>query len=97
VTGGCNSDTKETIANIMDKNPQLVLGLGDYSYERNADCWLDYVNPIEEKMKIVLGNHEIPRDEDRDYFSENANEEFKERFTFQSSNIIPLPIIVFIL
>ncbi len=77
---GCNTDTKETIANFMDKNPQLVLGLGDYSYERTADCWLDYFNPVEEKVKIVLGNHEIPRDEERDYFSENANEEFKERF-----------------
>lgn len=81
---GCNSDTKETVANIMDKNPQLVLGLGDYSYERTPDCWLDYVNPIEEKMKIALGNHEIPRYEERDYFSEEANEEFKERFNLSN-------------
>jgi hypothetical protein len=46
---GCNSDTKETIANIMDKNPKFVLGLGDYSYESTADCWLDDINPVEEK------------------------------------------------
>jgi predicted phosphodiesterase len=77
---GCNSDTKETIANIMDKNPKFVLGLGDYSYESTADCWLDDINPVEEKMKVVLGNHEMPSGEERDYFSENANEEFKKRF-----------------
>ena len=80
---GCNLNTNETIHNIMDKNPELVLGLGDYSYKPTADCWLSYVKPIEEKMKIALGNHEIPRDERgerRDHLSESASEEFKERF-----------------
>src|SRR5918994_4436811 len=37
----CTSDTTDTVNNIVDKNPELVLGLGDYSYEDSADCWLD--------------------------------------------------------
>ena len=80
---GCNLSTNETIHNIIDKNPELVLGLGDYSYKPTADCWLDYVKPLEEKMKIVLGNHEIPsveRGDRRDHLSESAFTRFKERF-----------------
>ena len=83
VTGVVISVTNETIHNIIDKNPELVLGLGDYSYKPTADCWLDYVKPLEEKMKIVLGNHEIPsveRGDRGDNLSESAFTRFKERF-----------------
>jgi predicted phosphodiesterase len=55
---GCNSNTVNTVNSIQNQNPQLVLGLGDYSYQSTADCWLDRVDPIDEKMKIAIGNHE---------------------------------------
>ncbi len=55
----CTSDTEDTVNNILDKNPELVLGLGDYSYEDTADCWLDIIQPIDNIMKIAIGNHEI--------------------------------------
>ena len=42
------------------------MGLGDYSYESTADCWLDVIKPIDRqnngldgKMEIAIGNHEI--------------------------------------
>jgi hypothetical protein len=55
----CNSKSKNSVNNIIDKNPELVLGLGDYSYNRtSSDCWLKIVDPIDEKMKITIGNHE---------------------------------------
>jgi hypothetical protein len=54
----CSPDTKKMIDNIIDKNPQLVLGLGDYSYHLSADCWLQLIDPISAKMKIALGNHD---------------------------------------
>src|SRR5215210_7912855 len=57
----CTSDTTDTVNNILDKNPELVLGLGDYSYENNADCWLEKVKPINDKMKIAIGNHDIEK------------------------------------
>jgi len=41
---GCTDDTTNTVNNILDKNPQLVLGLGDFSYEDSADCWFDIIN-----------------------------------------------------
>jgi aldose sugar dehydrogenase len=55
---GCTHNTQNTINNIIDKSPELVLGLGDYSYNNYADCWLRLIDPIYDKMKIVLGNHE---------------------------------------
>jgi hypothetical protein len=55
----CTSDTTDTVNNILDKNPELVLGLGDYSYEESADCWLDIIQPIDNILKIAIGNHEI--------------------------------------
>jgi hypothetical protein len=40
---GCTDNTKDTVNNIIDKKPELVVGLGDYSYENTADCWFDIV------------------------------------------------------
>lgn len=55
---GCNENTKKTVSNIVNKIPERVLGLGDYSYNSTADCWLTMVDPIDEKMKIAIGNHD---------------------------------------
>jgi predicted phosphodiesterase len=55
---GCNANTNNTINNIIDKKPELVLALGDFSYEPTADCWFQSVHPIIDKMKIVIGNHD---------------------------------------
>jgi hypothetical protein len=38
----------------------LVLGLGDYAYYgRNANCWFDDIRPIDNIMKIAIGNHDV--------------------------------------
>jgi Concanavalin A-like lectin/glucanases superfamily/Calcineurin-like phosphoesterase len=55
----CGSNAIATRDSIINTNPELVVGLGDYSYEANADCWLNVVNPFDHKMKIAIGNHEI--------------------------------------
>jgi hypothetical protein len=55
---GCNSNTDATVNSIQNQIPEIVLGLGDYSYQSTANCWLTAVNPIDEKMKITIGNHE---------------------------------------
>jgi predicted MPP superfamily phosphohydrolase len=55
---GCKSQTTDTVNNILDKNPELVIALGDYSYTTLANCWLNIINTIDEKMKIAIGNHE---------------------------------------
>jgi hypothetical protein len=56
----CTDDTTETVNNIEDKNPELVIGLGDNTYHGNSlDCWLDIIDPIDSIMKIAIGNHDI--------------------------------------
>ena len=62
---GCNSNTDATvkgIANTKTTNKlgtaELVLGLGDYSYQPTANCWLNKVTSIDDNMKITIGNHE---------------------------------------
>ena len=60
----CNSNTISTVNNIVKKNPNLVLALGDYYYSdytnesHNPDCWFTITKPIDQKMKIAIGNHE---------------------------------------
>jgi hypothetical protein len=55
---GCTSNTTNTVDNIVDRDPELVLGLGDYSYQNSADCWFSIVDPIIGKMIIAIGDHE---------------------------------------
>ena len=57
---GCTDDTIDTVNNILEKSPELVLGLGDYSYEvDSADCWFEDIQPIDNLMKIAIGNHDV--------------------------------------
>jgi Calcineurin-like phosphoesterase len=58
---GCNDNTNDTIENVISKEPELILGLGDYSYKTTISCWLDLIEPIDKKIfKISIGNHETP-------------------------------------
>ncbi len=56
----CTGQTIKTVDNMVKQNPELVLGLGDYAYGRPS-CWLKIVDPIVNKMDIVIGNHEPVR------------------------------------
>ena len=55
---GCNPNTFNTVRNIVARNPELVLGLGDYSYQNSADCWLKIVDSLDHKMKIAIADHD---------------------------------------
>jgi hypothetical protein len=56
---GCTGNTIETVNNIKNQNPDLVLALGDYSYEDTAECWLDVLRPIGSITRINFGNHDV--------------------------------------
>jgi hypothetical protein len=56
---GCTSNSQATINNINSKIPNLVLGLGDYSYESSPDCWFNEIKPFDSKMRISIGNHDV--------------------------------------
>ena len=55
---GCTSNTDATVNNIVSKNPERVLGLGDYSYASTGTCWFSKISPIDSITKITIGNHE---------------------------------------
>src|SRR5206468_10246133 len=56
---GCSSNTQSTVSNIQSHNsPELVFGIGDYSYTSTPTCWLNIIDPIKSKMRIAIGNHE---------------------------------------
>ena len=55
---GCSVNTNNTVSNILLRSPELILGLGDFSYQPTVDCWFQSAHPIDEKMKIVVGNHD---------------------------------------
>jgi len=70
---GCGPMTEKIINDINNKPPEVILALGDLSYQRdNADCWLNIVAPVETKLKIVLGDH--------DYDSDSVLKQYKNHF-----------------
>ena len=56
---GCSTNTQNTVSNMENKDPELVLALGDLSYHSTADCWFDMMSPLKGKMMITLGYHDI--------------------------------------
>jgi len=56
---GCTKDTEKTVDLIQNKNPDLVFSLGDTSYGPDIKCWKDIVKPISDKIKAVIGNHDV--------------------------------------
>ena len=56
---GCTSDTKKTINSIQNTNPEFIINLGDLSDKKSPDCWFETVDPIDENMKITIGNHDV--------------------------------------
>jgi predicted phosphodiesterase len=55
---GCGDNAKRTVSNMIKRSPERVLGLGDYSYQSTADCWLTIMDPIDHRTKISIGNHD---------------------------------------
>jgi Calcineurin-like phosphoesterase len=58
----CTGETEDTVENIVEQDPELVLALGDFSYSGDADCWFELIEPIADKTKIAMGNHEDEED-----------------------------------
>ena len=86
---GCNSNAKKNVQSILSKETELVLGLGDYSYEADADCWLDTISPINSKMKITIGNHDS-EEEESTALTEQYLDHFKlskQYYSFNKGNV----------
>jgi calcineurin-like phosphoesterase family protein len=54
----CNATASETVERMQLLDPELVLALGDLSYQSAPDCWFDIIAPLDSRMKIAIGNHD---------------------------------------
>ena len=54
----CNANTSNTIAAIVKSQPDLVIGLGDNSYEQTGDCWINMIQPLITRIHTAFGNHD---------------------------------------
>jgi predicted phosphodiesterase len=83
----CNKEAQKTAVNILKIDPEILLGLGDYSYEKNAQCWKGVTEGIDpKKIKISFGNHEF---EDRallKQYMDYTNLE-KQYYSFDYNNV----------
>jgi hypothetical protein len=94
---GCNSNTDKTVNSIKAQSPELILGLGDYSYESSADCWLDTIEPIynffnnpnANNMQISIGNHENSDSEDLTTYLNafSLTRQFGQVYSFNFNNV----------
>ena len=82
----CTDETEDTVDNIIDKNPELILALGDLSYDNSAECWLELIEPIADRTKIALGNHDAESSKKLKDYMEFFELE-KQYYSFNYKNI----------
>ncbi|MGD1837042.1 MAG: metallophosphoesterase [Nitrososphaeraceae archaeon] len=84
---GCTPDTEKTIKNINSSSPEIILALGDLSYNDNsAKCWLDIIDPMADKTFIAFGNHESDSSQKlKDYM--NYFKLDKQYYSFDYNNV----------
>jgi predicted MPP superfamily phosphohydrolase len=87
---GCTSDTDDTVDNIRDKNPELVLGLGDYSYRDSASCWLEKIESIDSITKISIGNEDLGPDLLDEYINHFGLTQLYYSYDYQNVHILTM-------
>ncbi len=56
----CNEETQRTIQNIIAMDPELIITTGDHvKNAQSANCWIEMSQPIKEKLRIAVGNHDV--------------------------------------
>ena len=85
---GCNDNSKNTLKNILSKKPEQILALGDLSYERTAECWLDIISSVDTITRIVRGDH------DNDFRASQYMEHFNMSSEFYSFNHVNIHFLI---
>jgi hypothetical protein len=60
---GCGDEPNRTIEGMKMKDPEIVIALGDLSYNKSATCWLDSIKPLDTsgRIKITFGDHDLTK------------------------------------
>lgn len=60
---GCGNNGKQTISSIANIHPNLVIFLGDLSYDTSLSCFFDQTKVLEDNITsnvlLAIGNHDI--------------------------------------
>jgi predicted secreted protein/predicted phosphodiesterase len=65
ITGdiSCSSNGKNTVNQIANQNPSLVLWLGDLSYvDSDVNCFISQTSQLASKDEAIIGNHDDSED-----------------------------------
>ncbi|MGE5821093.1 MAG: LamG-like jellyroll fold domain-containing protein [Nitrososphaerota archaeon] len=84
---GCNSNTVATVNSIVNQGSDFTLGLGDYSYQSSANCFISRVNPIDKNMAIAIGNHENSGSEDLNTYLSHFGGLTRQYYSFNVQNV----------
>ncbi len=82
----CTSDAQKAVNLAKSMNPQLILGLGDYSSEKTKDCWVNLIKPVASITKIAIGNHDDHYDGLADSYLKHYGLS-KQFYSFDSKNV----------
>jgi predicted phosphodiesterase len=84
----CNDNSKNTLKNIESKKPELIIALGDLSYQRSAECWFDMISSVDNITRIVRGDH------DNDFRTSQYMQHFNISSEFYSFNHINIHFLI---
>lgn len=87
---GCDHDAIRTFSMMKSMEPELYLGLGDYSYEKSIDCWIDIIKSAGDAFKISLGNHDTEGKLLQAYMNEFELEKQYYSFNYLNAHFIAL-------
>lgn len=86
----CSHEAIHTFSMMKRMEPELYLGLGDYSYEKSLDCWLDIIKSASNSFKISLGNHDTEGKLLQAYIDEFELEKQYYSFNYLNTHFIAL-------
>jgi len=56
----CDKNAKKTVKGMIEQKPELILALGDLSYENSGACWIDlFPKKYHDNVKVTLGYHDV--------------------------------------
>ena len=60
---GCGDEPNRTIEGMIKKSPEITIALGDLSYNKSAQCWINSVILLENygTVKIAFGDHDLTK------------------------------------
>lgn len=60
---GCGDEPNRTIEGMAKKDPEIVIALGDLSYDKSSACWLYSIIPLDTtgRVKIIFGDHDLAK------------------------------------